>query len=316
MGSNYYLKSDRDIFKKHYIKLIRHRPFGNDFYALYDVMLHESIDHNGELRNSETLPFDDDTLMMVAFGDCIIQPKDIKHFTSVVHEGLALFKDLGLIEIRDDGTIVMLKLPEKLGMTSSERVKRFRDKMKQDETLPKRYSNDNETQEPVTCNAQNCNDNDSNNSLEFIDKNKEIDKEKPLHPIIDKALSEALNYPFLKIVDFWNSRIADRKALKPDEPIMPTVQRHVSDARKKEIKARINDYTLDKVYLMIEKAVASDYLHGKNKDGWRASFDWCFTQTYFPKVLEDNYMNKGGITNAYTGKPAAKPEYQGHGTTV
>ncbi|OHE41502.1 MAG: hypothetical protein A2Y16_05530 [Tenericutes bacterium GWF2_57_13] len=311
MGSNYYLKSDRDVFKKHYIKLIRHRQFGNDFYALYDVMLHESIDHNGELRNSETLPFDDGTLCMVAFGDCIIGPKDIKHFTQIVHDGLILFKELGLVEIKPDGTIYMGKLPDKLGSSSSERVKRHRDKVKAscnaNETLQKRECNVTRnadvTLQNVSCNSASVNDIDLLKSLDIRDK--EEPKGSKKNVTFDPL--NAVNYR--DISQYWNTKMAGRK--------IPKIHENMTSIRKGHVNARIADYGIAKIYEMIDRASESDFLAGMNDRGWMANFDWCLLPTNFAKIIENNYKNGGNSNgNAISGKPSAKPEFARFGTTV
>jgi len=301
MGINYYLKSDRDTYKKHYIKLIRHRHFGNEFYVLYDVMLHESIDHNGTLRNSDVLPFDDDTLCMVAFGDCIIGPRDIKHFTEIVHDGLILFRELGLIEIHDDKTIVMLKLPEKTASTSAERVQKCRNKKKQDETLQKQNGNVTVTLHPVSCNAENGNHIDLLKSLEIKDK-KESKKEDVTPVIVEPPID------YLKISEYWNEKMAGKQ--------IPKTLKKMSGSRKSHINARIADHGIEKLFMMIDLASESKFLNGDNERGWTANFDWCLNPSNYAKIIEGNYSNKGGNKNGNSGKPVASSEFTGHGTAV
>ena len=68
----------------------------------------------------------------------------------------------------------------------------------------------------------------------------------------------------------------------------------MSDQRKSNVRARIREYGGDvqKVYKAIDKAMASDFMNGKNGKGWVASFDWMMCPTNFPKVLEGNYDNE------------------------
>lgn len=307
MGENYYLKSSRDEFKKHYIKLIRHRHFGNDFYALYSVMLHESIDHNGELRNSDVLPFDEDSLSMVAFGDCIVGPRDIKHFVGIVHEGLILFRELGLIETREDGTIIMLKLADKIGTTSTVRSQRFRAKHGSENTKKRVEGNANETKcnvaetlQPVAHGDEKCNDNDLLKSLELRDKSKDLKKDEP--PVSEPSID------YSQITEYWNEKMADKQ--------IPKTIKKMSGSRKQHLTARIADHGLEKVFMMIDMASKSNFLNGDNERGWTANFDWCLNPTNYTKIIEGNYANKGGSGNGQTGKPTAKDEFHGHGTTV
>jgi len=132
-----WMRMEKDFMKKHYISLMRNEKDGNDVFALYMTMLTESIDHDGELRSADGVPFTNQTLLLLAFRDCIrpdTAAKDMKRFTEVVERGLPLFQRLGLIEIDQEGTIHMLKLADKIGVTSTERSRKHREKKKQEET--------------------------------------------------------------------------------------------------------------------------------------------------------------------------------------
>jgi hypothetical protein len=65
----------------------------------------------------------------------------------------------------------------------------------------------------------------------------------------------------------------------------------ISGKREGNVRARIREYGIDKVYEMITKASRSDFLNGKNSRGWRADFSWLFLPSNFQKVLEGNYDN-------------------------
>ena len=66
----------------------------------------------------------------------------------------------------------------------------------------------------------------------------------------------------------------------------------LSDSRKKTIKARMNTYTEDDFRTLFQKAEQSDFLKGKNKQDWRANFDWLLKDSNMAKVLDGNYDNK------------------------
>ena len=67
----------------------------------------------------------------------------------------------------------------------------------------------------------------------------------------------------------------------------------LSDNRKKAIKARLNaGYKIEDFQRLFEKAEASDFLKGKNKNNWSASFDWLIKDTNMAKVLDGNYDSK------------------------
>lgn len=64
----------------------------------------------------------------------------------------------------------------------------------------------------------------------------------------------------------------------------------MSEARKKAINARLKTgYTIDDFRTLFEKAEASDFLKGKNKRNWSATFDWLISDSNMAKVLDGNY---------------------------
>lgn len=73
---------------------------------------------------------------------------------------------------------------------------------------------------------------------------------------------------------------------------LPTV-RAVSDSRRKLIRSRYNQYGIDEIRTVFEKAEASDFLTGRSENSWRCGFDWLLNPSNFLKVLEGNYDNKG-----------------------
>ena len=149
----------------------------------------------------------------------------------------------------------------------------------------------------------------------ILSDSKEIEKSNlssDLSPA-DEIKKSAAAYPYEAIVDAWNDMVSKRDASKPK---VPTVLKRVGDNRRKIIKARIDQYGLESVYRMIEKVGASDYINGTNRDGWKASFDWCFTDTYFPKILEGNYDNKGGSNGTNRQGRQSSEQFGPIGTTV
>lgn len=75
----------------------------------------------------------------------------------------------------------------------------------------------------------------------------------------------------------------------------------LSDARKKAIKARLNNFSLDDFKTLFEKAEASSFLKGKNDRNWSATFDWLIKDSNMAKVLDGNYDDKP-VSYRQTGK--------------
>lgn len=68
----------------------------------------------------------------------------------------------------------------------------------------------------------------------------------------------------------------------------------ITEARKKAIRARLKEYSFEKIVDVFYKVAESDYLSGRKPNStWKATFDWIFVPDNFIKILEDNYKNLG-----------------------
>ena len=56
-GKFYWLKLDKDFFKRHDIKIIESMPNGKDYILFYLKLLCESLDHDGSLRFNDQIPY-------------------------------------------------------------------------------------------------------------------------------------------------------------------------------------------------------------------------------------------------------------------
>ncbi len=65
-----------------------------------------------------------------------------------------------------------------------------------------------------------------------------------------------------------------------------------TEQRKSAVKGRIKDYSLEDIYTVIDKALASNFLQGENENAWTANLDWLLKPSSFIKVLEGNYDNR------------------------
>lgn len=118
-GKRYYwLKLHRDFFKRHDIKIVEAMPNGKDYVLLYLKLLLESVDHEGRLRFSETIPYDE---QMIA----IITNTNI----DTVRAAMTIFQKLNLVDVLDDQTIFLEEAQKLLGCEawSTERSRNFRE---------------------------------------------------------------------------------------------------------------------------------------------------------------------------------------------
>ena len=95
-GRYYWLKLRRDFFKRHDIQIVESMPNGKDYVLFYLKLLVESIDHEGALRFSDTIPYNEQMLSVIT-GTNI----------DVVRAAMSVFGELGMMEILDDSTIFM-----------------------------------------------------------------------------------------------------------------------------------------------------------------------------------------------------------------
>ena len=151
----YWLKLKRDFFKRHDIRIIEEMPNGKDYILFYLKILLESIDHQGELRFSETIPYNEQMLSVITHTN-----------VDIVRSAMKIFTELHMIDVLDDQTIYMAETNKLLGVSSQDentrestrlRVQAYRERQKAALLQEKRYSN-------VTCNGE-------------IEKDKELDKE-------------------------------------------------------------------------------------------------------------------------------------------
>jgi len=100
----YWLKLDRSFFKRHDIKIVESMPNGKDYVLFYLKLLLESIDHEGQLRFNETIPYDDNMLSIVTDTNI-----------DIVRSAVKVFQKLGLMSIYDDDTIFMTETKKLIG---------------------------------------------------------------------------------------------------------------------------------------------------------------------------------------------------------
>lgn len=138
-------------------------------------------------------------------------------------------------------------------------------------------------------------DNDNDNEYDNDnDVSKETDNNIPSkeglsiseNPKVDPA-KRCAKIDFAAIKEYWNTKHDQSGSVMRRLTLM-------SDQRKGNVRSRIREYGGDvqMVYKAIDKAMASDFMNGKNGKGWVASFDWMMCPSNFPKVLEGNYDNE------------------------
>ena len=100
----YWLKLKRDFFKRHDVRIIEELPNGKDYLLFYLKLLVESIDHEGALRFSDAVPYNEQMLSVITNTN-----------VDVVRSAMKLFIELKMIEVLDDATIYMTEVSKLIG---------------------------------------------------------------------------------------------------------------------------------------------------------------------------------------------------------
>lgn len=100
----YWLKLKKDFFKRHDIQIIEGMDNGKDYLLFYLKLLCESVDHEGNLRFSEQIPYSEKMLATITNTN-----------VDIVRSAIKVFSELQMLEIMDDGTYFMHEVNKMLG---------------------------------------------------------------------------------------------------------------------------------------------------------------------------------------------------------
>lgn len=254
----YWLKLHRNFFKRHDIRILENMPNGKELVLLYLKLMTESVDHEGALRFSDTLPYSEEMLASVT-----------DTAEEIVHTGMQIFQELRILEVQEDGTI-FLPAAAKLLDSETYAAKRKREAKEPDGGKFPPFRG-NFAQEKET-------DTESD-----TDKDTEIETEGLTVP--EGTVRRAKDAR--RVMQAWNSL-----------GLQQVSRITADSNRGRMLYARITDYGVDAVLEAIEKIRNSDFLKGQNAKGWSITFDWFVKPNNFPKVLEGNYDRFQGTSAA------------------
>ncbi len=198
MGKFYWLKLKKDFFKRHDIRIIEDMKDGGKMVLFYLKLLCESVDHDGALRFSDEVPYDNDMLASVTNTD-----------KSVVDEAMKILMKLGMVKIEEDGTIIMCGADSMLGSETAWAEKKRQQRGQSEDKartmspkcpLPKGTMSDKRKRKSIEIEKE-------------IEKEEEIDNDKSLSlssrreiPTKDAVIRFAHDQKINKIIDaeqFW-----------------------------------------------------------------------------------------------------------------
>ena len=259
----YWLKLKEDFFEEDTIAWLEEQQNGKEYALFYLKLCLKSLKTNGVLiRNVGQLivPYDTKKLAEITNTD---------FDTAVV--AMELLRKIGLVEVLENGEIYMTQLSQMVGSETSKAALMRKSRAKK--ALENNDGNNVTKTLPEPSN---------NVDTEIENRDKENrDKE------IENREKKSIDY------------VGIANAYKEICTSFPQI-RHLSDARKKTVKARINaGYTQEDFITLFKKAQQSDFLKGKNNRKWQADFDWLIKDANMAKVLDGKYDNKESSGNSF-----------------
>ena len=117
----FWLRLKKDFFKRHDIQIIEAMPNGKDYILFYLKLLCESVDHEGNLRFSEQIPYNDKMLATITNTN-----------VDIVRSAIKIFCELEMMDILDDGTFFMSEVQKMIGYETKWAEKKRKQRQKGD----------------------------------------------------------------------------------------------------------------------------------------------------------------------------------------
>ena len=118
-GKFYWLKLKKDFFKRHDIRILESMPQGHLSVLFYLKLMLESVDHEGELRFNQEMPYTPEMLATITDNDI-----------DIVKVSLERLETLKMIEISQDGTLILDQVKSMIGSAvdneNANRQRRYR----------------------------------------------------------------------------------------------------------------------------------------------------------------------------------------------
>lgn len=127
----YYLKLKENFFDSEEIKILEQMHNGYKYSNILLKLYLKSLKFNGALRVNEYIPYNEEMIAAVT-----------NHDVDTVRTAVAVFKQLRLIDVLENGTIYMLDIQNFIGKSSTEadRIRQFRKKIEHEKKRLKQGS--------------------------------------------------------------------------------------------------------------------------------------------------------------------------------
>ena len=198
----YYLKLKADFFDSDEIVLLESITDGYLYSSILLKLYLKSLKFRGKLMFSERIPYNPDILSKIT-----------RHNVGVIEKALKIFKELGLIEVLDNGAIYMLDIQNFIGKSSTEadRKRSYREMIEKDKGQMSLKCPDKTTPEiDIDIDIDIDKEIDIENNLRSKKERREFsdnDKEYKLANYLSKQISERLDRPLQteKILQNWSN---------------------------------------------------------------------------------------------------------------
>lgn len=293
----FWLKLKDDFFDDDTIRYIEEQENGVIYSNFYLKLCLKSLKTGGKLIRligNRLIPYD-----VAALARLTNIPAD------TVAVAMQLFQKIGLVELLEQGEILLPQINEMIGSETDKaetmRRKRAEDRLKGNivtPLLPERYPE--------------YRDRDKEKDIEIdteIEKDTETEKEKEGEGETRQADEDGEDLP--KKEQTFKANPASRPDGRPTPQSVPYQQvqklynsiclhlprcQTLSDSRRRAVRARFQSgKRLEDFQLLFEKAEASRFLRGDNPRGWQADFDWLIGDTHMVRVLEGIYDDIKGV---------------------
>ena len=234
-------------------------PNGKDYILFYLKMLLESIDHEGELRFSETIPYNEQMLSVITNTNI-----------DVVRSALKVFTELQMMDILDDSTIYMREVEKLTGSetTGAARVRKHREAKKalQCNTLPLQGNTEKEKEK------------EKETEKELEKEEEETESAPQAEAPQPRPAKSTVDYELFK--NTYNEICTNLPKIKL-----------LSEKRKTAIRNFLKQLTFEDFKRACELANVLDFTTGKNSRGWKADFDFLITVDKALGVIEGKYKD-------------------------
>lgn len=237
----YWLKLKRDFFKRHDIRIVEEMPNGKEYILFYLKLLCESVDHEGTLRFSDEVPYNENMLAVITNTN-----------VDIVRNAVKIFTELKMMEILDDGTIFLREMEGMLGYETewAKKKREYRERQKEIEGQ--------------------CPQNVLTMSDKSIEKEIEIDKEKDINNkpkrkrFVPPTLEEVKAYCSERknnidaehFIDYYSSqhwKKANGRPLEDWKAAVRTWEKNSFDNKKKNVEIPVPDYMQAQIDEMMSK---------------------------------------------------------------